>query len=81
MHVAAQLALREYVGKHKLDEILESKEQMTEFVFTRLKEKEGDLFVEITDAGVKDIILPGEIREIMNTVMVAENCLSRKNRY
>ena len=72
MHVAAQLALREYVGKHKLDEILESKEQMTEFVFTRLKEKEGELFVEITDAGVKDIILPGEIREIMNTVLVAE---------
>ena len=31
-----------------------------------------DLFVEITDAGVKDIILPGEIREIMNTVLVAE---------
>lgn len=72
IHVAAQLALREYVGKHKLDEILESKEQMTEFVFTRLKEKEGELFVEITDAGVKDIILPGEIREIMNTVLVAE---------
>jgi len=28
--------------------------------------------VEIKDAGVKDIILPGEIREIMNTVLVAE---------
>lgn len=72
MHVAAQLALREYVGKYKLDEILENKSQMSEFVFRKLKEKEKDLFVEITDAGVKDIILPGEIREIMNTVLVAE---------
>ena len=72
MHVAAQLALREYVGKYKLDEILENKSQMSEFVFAKLKEKEKDLFVEITDAGVKDIILPGEIREIMNTVLVAE---------
>ena len=72
MHVAAQLALREYVGRYKLDDILESKEQMSKFVFERLKAKEGDLFVEITDAGVKDIILPGEIREIMNTVLVAE---------
>ena len=72
MHVAAQLALREYVGRHKLDDILESKEQMSQFVFAKLKAKEGDLFVEITDAGVKDIILPGEIREIMNTVLVAE---------
>jgi regulator of protease activity HflC (stomatin/prohibitin superfamily) len=72
MHVAAQLALREYVGKYKLDEILENKTQMSEFVFVKLKEKEKELFVEITDAGVKDIILPGEIREIMNTVLVAE---------
>ena len=72
MHVAAQLALREYVGKYKLDEILENKSQMSEFVLEKLKAKEKELFVEITDAGVKDIILPGEIREIMNTVLVAE---------
>ncbi len=72
LHVAAQLALREYVGRYKLDEILENKEDMSCFVFDRLKAKEADLFVEITDTGVKDIILPGEIREIMNTVLVAE---------
>ncbi|MDD6204527.1 MAG: slipin family protein [Firmicutes bacterium] len=72
MHVTAQLALREYVGKYKLDEILENKEQMSRYVFEKLKSKEKNLFVEITDAGVKDIILPGEIREIMNTVLVAE---------
>ena len=72
MHVAAQLALREYVGKYKLDEILENKDQMSAFVFAKLKAKEQELFVEIMDAGVKDIILPGEIREIMNTVLVAE---------
>ena len=28
--------------------------------------------MEFTDAGLKDIILPGEIRDIMNTVLVAE---------
>ncbi len=72
IHVAAQLALREYVGKYKLDEILENKTQMSEFVFAKLKSKEKELFVEITNADVKDIILPGEIREIMNTVLVAE---------
>lgn len=72
MHVVAQLALREYVGKYKLDEILENKSQMSEFVLSKLKSKEKELYVEIVDAGVKDIILPGEIREIMNTVLVAE---------
>ena len=72
MHVAAQLALREYVGKYKLDEILENKDEMSKFVFAKLKSRENDFFVNIVDAGVKDIILPGEIRDIMNTVLVAE---------
>ena len=72
MHVAAQMALREYVGQYKLDEILENKAQLSAFVFDKLKTKEKDLFVDILDAGIKDIILPGEIRDIMNTVLVAE---------
>lgn len=72
LHVAAQMSLRECVGKYRLDEILENKDQMSEYVFARLKAREEELFVEITNAGVKDIILPGEIREIMNTVLVAE---------
>ncbi len=72
IHVLCQLALREYVGKHKLDEILENKEEMAAFVLEKLKEKEKELFIEVSDAGVKDIILPGEIRSIMNTVLIAE---------
>ncbi|MBQ7364329.1 MAG: slipin family protein [Clostridia bacterium] len=72
MHVTAQLALREFVGKYRLDEILENKEGLSRYVFERLKEKEREMYIEITDAGVKDIILPGEIRDIMNTVLVAE---------
>ncbi|MBE6762256.1 MAG: slipin family protein [Ruminococcaceae bacterium] len=72
MYVTAQLALREYVGKYKLDEILEGKQQMCEFVLSVLKSKEKELFVEVKNAGIKDIILPGEIREIMKTVLMAE---------
>lgn len=83
IHIAAQMALREYVGKYKLDEILENKAGMSEYVFEKLKAKEKEFFVEITDAGVKDMILPGEIREIMNTVLIAEkraqaNVISRR---
>ncbi len=72
LHVAAQLALREYVGQHKLDEILENKQSISEAVFQKLKEKEEELFLCVYSADVKDIILPGEIRDIMNTVLVAE---------
>lgn len=72
IHIACQLALREYVGKYRLDEILENKDKLSEFVFDRLKEKESELYVHFSDAGIKDIILPGEIRSIMNTVLLAE---------
>lgn len=66
------MALREYVGKYRIDEILENKEQISEFVFKKLKERESDYFITVYDAGVKDIILPDEIRDIMNTVLIAE---------
>lgn len=72
IHILLQLALREYVGKYRLDEILENKEQMSQACLARLKEKEAEYFVAFSDAGVKDIILPGEIRGIMNTVLIAE---------
>lgn len=72
IRVLAQLALREYVGRSRLDELLENKEQLADFVLARLKEREVQYFVTFFDAGVKDVILPGEIRDIMNTVLVAE---------
>ncbi len=38
----------------------------------KLKERQQDYCVEVIGAGIKDIILPGEIRDIMNTVLVAQ---------
>ncbi len=72
LHVAAQLALREFVSRYRFDELLENKELLSNYVFGKLKEKATTLSLEIYDAGVKDIILPGEIRDIMNTVLIAE---------
>ncbi len=72
LYTAAQLLLREYVGAHTIDEILENKKEMGSFVLGELKEKAKAIYLEITDASVKDIILPGEIRDIMNSVLAAE---------
>lgn len=72
MHVTLQLALREYIGRYRLDEILENKENISKYVLEKMQDKEDAFFVKISDAGVKDIILPGEIRDIMNTVLIAE---------
>jgi len=72
IYVTLQLALRETVGRLRLDEVLELKESIADKVFEFLKTKESLLFVEFLNAGIKDIILPGEIRNIMNTILVAE---------
>lgn len=72
LHVAAQLALRDYVGRYKLDDLLANKDEMGQYVAEQLRAKQNELYLEIVDAGIKDIILPGEIRDIMNTVLIAE---------
>lgn len=72
LHILVQLVLREFAGKYRFDELLKQKDSIGGFVLERLKEREGEFFVTFLDAGVKDIVLPGEIRTIMNTVLVAE---------
>lgn len=72
LHITLQLALRDYIAKYRLDEILQNKDEISALVLERLKEKQADYYIEIFEAGIKDIILPGEIRNIMNTVLIAE---------
>ena len=72
IYVAVQLALRELVGAYRLDELLDKKSELPDLILKRLKESEERYSVEFTMAGLKDIILPGEIRDIMNTVLIAE---------
>ncbi len=83
LYSAVQLAIREIVGNYKLDEILEAKERISAEIYEALKDREGMFCVHFLTAGIKDIILPGEIRAIMNSVLVAEktaqaNVISRR---
>lgn len=72
LYILMQLALREYVGTLTLDELLEKKDSIAAYVLITLKDKAAKLGVEIRDCGVRDIILPGEMKEIMNQVLVAQ---------
>lgn len=78
VYVLTQLALREYVGTYKFDELFSKKESIAGFVLKKLKEKQEDYFIEFINAGIKDIILPGEVRDIMNTVLIAEKTAQAK---
>ncbi len=72
LYILMQLALREFIGTLSLDELLEKKESISAYVLATLKDKADNLGVEIRDCGVRDIILPGEVKEIMNQVLVAQ---------
>jgi regulator of protease activity HflC (stomatin/prohibitin superfamily) len=72
IYTITQLALREYIGGFRLDEILEQKENIASSVLAKLQAYKQDFCVEFTGAGLKDIILPGDIRSIMNTILIAE---------
>ncbi|RPI71558.1 MAG: hypothetical protein EHM45_23370, partial [Desulfobacteraceae bacterium] len=72
VYILMQLILREYVGTLTLDELLEKKEEIGGFVLEKIREKSESLGLQFIYAGVKDIILPGEIRAILNKVIEAE---------
>ncbi|MDR3296367.1 MAG: slipin family protein, partial [Clostridiales Family XIII bacterium] len=72
IYTLMQLVLREFAGKYRFDDLLRQKDSIGGFVLEKLKTREQEFFVTFSDAGVKDIILPGEIRDIMNTVLIAE---------
>ena len=72
LYTRIQLIVREYIGRYRLDEILEQKEAIAGFLAQRMREEQEQYCVEVQTIGIKDIILPGEIRDIMNTVLIAE---------
>ncbi|UQZ35022.1 peptidase [Paenibacillus sp. PK3_47] len=72
IYISLQLVLREYVGSLKLDDLLRMKQEVGAFVLSRLQEQSDAYGVQFHSAGVKDIILPGEIKDILNTVLLAE---------
>jgi SPFH domain / Band 7 family len=72
LYVAFQLALREYVAGFSFDELLEKKDSIAPFVLQSVQQNAEALGVEVKDFGIRDIILPGDVKEIMNQVLIAE---------
>lgn len=72
LYIVMQLALREAVGLLTFDELMESKEKIGTSVLESTISKAEELGVKLANGGVKDIILSGEIKDIMNQVLIAE---------
>ena len=72
LYVTLQLGLREYVGQYTLDQLLRNKAAIAPFILEYAQERAKGLGVALHDCGIRDIILPGDVKEIMNQVLIAE---------
>jgi len=72
LYVLMQLALRALVGSYTLDELLNKKDTISKEILENMLDKINALGLRVADAGIRDVILPGDMKEIMNQVLVAE---------
>ena len=68
----AQLALRAVVGGRELDTFLMEKEGVANELAEMVSARAKALGVELIAVGIRDIILPGEMKELMNRVTEAK---------
>ena len=67
-----QFAIREAVAARTLDEILAARDTIDNQVRAFVSERAKQLGAEVGEIGVKDVILPGDIRVLLNKVVEAE---------
>lgn len=67
-----QLALRKAIGTQTLDALLTDKQAIDSYVNKSVGTKIEQFGLTLLDVGVKDIILPGEMKTILNQVVEAE---------
>lgn len=72
LYLELQLRLREAVGTKLLDELLEDKDALNSVIANGVKEKLNEYGIQLLSVGIKDIILPGDMKQILNQVVEAQ---------
>jgi regulator of protease activity HflC (stomatin/prohibitin superfamily) len=67
-----QYGLRKAVSGKTLDELLGDKASLDADIFAYVRGRVVELGIEVLGVGVKDVILPGEMKDILNSVVQAE---------
>lgn len=66
-----QLVLRGVVGARELDNFLTEKDAVASEIEQSVRQRAGELGLEIASVGIRDVILPGEMKDLMNKVTEA----------
>lgn len=72
LYRALQFALREVIGTRTLDGLLANKDALDGKVFEAVRGKMDEIGLVVESVGIKDVILPGEMKDILNQVVQAE---------
>ena len=72
VYLLVQLASRDFVARVTLDELLGGREAMTDFLLNEVAPKASAFGVRVDRVGVKDVVLPGEMKTLLNRVIEAE---------
>lgn len=72
LYRAVQLALRAVIGGRELDSFLTGKEDVAQELEQQVREQALGLGLEISSVGIKDVILPGEMKDLINRVTEAK---------
>ena len=72
VYLLAQLALRDAVATHTLDELLADRALLAERVKAAIAPPCARFGVAVLGVGVKDLVLPGEMRALLNRVIEAQ---------
>jgi regulator of protease activity HflC (stomatin/prohibitin superfamily) len=67
-----QLAARRFLATRTLDGILNDRNEISNAVLAEVKNSATEFGVEVLRADVKDLVFPGNLREIMNAVLETE---------
>ncbi|MDR1922832.1 MAG: slipin family protein [Planctomycetaceae bacterium] len=68
----AQLALRNVVGRRELEQFLSDKNEIALEAEEMLKTRADSLGVKVLSFGIRDVILPGEMKDLLNKVTEAK---------
>lgn len=72
LHLALQLAYRKTLGAVTLDALLADKVAVSGEAEAKVRTEMAKIGIEVGEIALKDVILPGEMREILNRVVTAE---------
>ena len=67
-----QLQLREAVGTKTLDQLLNDKDSLNQVIADGIRQRVAEYGIVVKSVGVRDIILPGDMKTILNQVVEAE---------